>query len=33
MDVEIIKAIGEYIVTPICVVVAIWIFFGTFTKL
>lgn len=33
MDVEIIKAIGEYIVTPICVVAAIWVLFNTFTKL
>jgi hypothetical protein len=33
MEVEIIKAIGEYIVVPICVVVAIWVFFNTFTKL
>lgn len=33
MEVEIIKAIGEYIVIPICVVVTIWVFFNTFTKL
>ena len=30
MDVEIIKAIGEYILTPICITATVWLVFNFF---